>query len=256
MDTLQHKQYKILLIGDSCTDVYVLGNCLRLSPEAPVPVFTKESKDSRLGMSSNVYSNIKSISKNIVTHVTNDESRIKKIRFIDSKSKHQIMRYDIEKEISSISAADLPSGNFDAILISDYDKGLIDKSLPPAIRKKYSCPIFVDTKKQDLSIYDGCVIKVNESEFDSAINTEGLELIVTLGPSGAKMGDVVYPTDKVDVHDVCGAGDVFLAGLVVRWLETNDMPSAIKTANRCAAHSVTKPGTYSLSRQEYEDLRV
>ena len=65
-----------------------------------------------------------------------------------------------------------------------------------------------------------------------------------------------FPVKKVDVHDVCGAGDVFLAALIVRWLETSNMQLSIKTANNCASLSVTKLGCYTIKKEEYENLCV
>ena len=46
-DTQQQKQYRILLIGESCQDVYVFGEVNRISPEAPVPVLKKIKKESK-----------------------------------------------------------------------------------------------------------------------------------------------------------------------------------------------------------------
>ena len=41
-DTQQQKQYNILIIGESCEDIYVYGEVNRISPEAPVPVSEDE----------------------------------------------------------------------------------------------------------------------------------------------------------------------------------------------------------------------
>ena len=256
MDTQQPQRYKVLLIGDSCTDVYVFGDCSRLSPEAPVPIFKKVRKDYRDGMSANVYKTLGNILPGDISYMTNEKSKIKKIRFVDAKSNHQLMRYDIENEITALKIDDLPQEIFDIIIISDYQKGFIDAAIPPMIRDRYDCPIFVDTKKPDLSPYKGCVVKVNEDEYSRAVGKENIDLIITLGAAGARHGQKIYPAAAVAVHDVCGAGDVFLAALAARWLETGDLDAAISSANRCAAHSVTMMGTYHLTRQEYEDLRV
>jgi bifunctional ADP-heptose synthase (sugar kinase/adenylyltransferase) len=53
MDTQQQKQFKILVIGDSCVDIYHYGECTRISPEAPVPIFKHEKSEKYGGMASN-----------------------------------------------------------------------------------------------------------------------------------------------------------------------------------------------------------
>ena len=255
MDILQQKQFKILLIGDACTDVYVFGDCLRINPEAPVPIFTKSRKAYKDGMSANVHQNLTNIFKGEIFYLSNDKSKIKKIRFIDSKSNYQIMRYDVENYVPELNHSDLPKNDIGAIVISDYDKGFVSYDLIKKLKTSYSCPIFVDTKKSNLSLFEGCIIKLNEREHtDSFGMSPDTELIVTLGSKGVMWRDKIYPTDEVKVHDVCGAGDVFLASLVCRWFETNDLEKSIRLANKCASFSVTKQGTYHITRAEYENF--
>ena len=255
-DIQQQKKFKILLIGDSCLDVYVMGTCDRISPEAPVPVFLKNEKSIKSGMSKNVFQNLENISGNSVFHLTNDPSKIKKIRFIDNRSKQQVMRYDIENPVDPLQYSNLPEGPFEAVVISDYNKGFLDDRVIKKILEKYPCKIFVDSKRKDLSIFKGCLVKINEHEAESSYGTDDLDLIVTMGSQGAKFGKEIFPTTQVEVYDVCGAGDVFLSSLVTRWLEIGDIKSSIMTANYCASFSTTKLGTYQLTREEYEDLRV
>ena len=59
MNTPQQKLFRVLLIGDSCTDQYVYGEVKRLNPEAPVPVLDYKRTEIRQGMSWNVYNNLK-----------------------------------------------------------------------------------------------------------------------------------------------------------------------------------------------------
>ena len=66
------------------------------------------------------------------------------------------------------------------------------------------------------------------------------KLIVTLGDKGALYNNKLYKTDKVEVYDVCGAGDVFLSALAVHFLLTNRLEDAIMFANRCASFSVSR----------------
>ena len=87
------RQYNVLLIGDSCVDVWAYGSCNRLSPEAPVPVMKYRETQSAPGMAANVYENLKSLGIN-VNFLTNKEE-IKKTRYVDQRSNQQIMRLDV-----------------------------------------------------------------------------------------------------------------------------------------------------------------
>ena len=49
-------------------------------------------------------------------------------------------------------------------------------------------------------------------------------------------------TKKVEVKDLSGAGDTFMAGLVVKFMETDDIDLSIKYANECASKVVTQKG--------------
>ena len=257
--TQQQKPYKILLVGEICQDIYVFGDVNRLSPEAPVPVLKKTRKEHKQGMSGNVYENIQSMSKNAEVHFyCNTIQKIKKIRYIDEKSNYQIMRYDIEKELTSLNIEDIVSQTYDLVVISDYNKGYLNEKTISLLCEQFKdCQIFVDTKRQSILSFQNCIIKVNEIE-SKAIKqkSDSVKVITTLGAKGCSYLNKNYPVESVEVHDVCGAGDVFLAALAVRWLETKDMVSAIKTANKCASLSVTKLGCYTITRKEYENLCV
>ena len=255
MDTLQQKRLKILLIGDACVDVYIVGRCERLSPEAPVPVFLKKEEYVAKGMSENVFENLKNMSDADISYFSNNSKDITKTRFIDDRTKQHVLRYDIEEDVEPLDINSLPLQKFDAVVISDYNKGYISAKSAREIASKYSCTVFVDTKKSDLSCYEGCVVKLNEKESRSSKNKDKVILIETLGPKGARFNGKHYATDVVEVHDVCGAGDVFLSAMIASWLTNKDMEKAIRVANACAAYSVTKLGTYVLSRDEYEKVK-
>ena len=262
--TRQQKKFKILLIGEQCKDVYVFGNVFRISPEAPVPIFNEISRNSKLGMSGNVFKNLKSMIKDVeIYSYHNKASDIKKIRYIDKRSKCQLMRHDLEKSINELSFEEIDVNiDYDVIVISDYNKGLISPALITKIKNVFDKKIkmFVDTKKTNLSCFcwdeRRTVVKINEKERDNSENSHLCDIIVTLGSEGCEYQKKKYKTNKVEVSDVCGAGDVFLAALVSRWLETKDMSLAIKTANNCASLSVTKLGCYTLTRREYENLCI
>ena len=72
---------KVLVIGDSCTDVFIYGEIKRLSPEAPVPVLNPVKEVSNDGMAKNVLNNVAAL-KTEVFSVTNKNS-IRKVRYVD-----------------------------------------------------------------------------------------------------------------------------------------------------------------------------
>ena len=123
----QQKQFKILLIGDSCTDEYVYGTCERLNPEAPVPILKFNRKETTKGMAWNVRENLMSFGLSVYI-ITNKEP-ITKTRYIDEKSNQQILRVDDEGLCDPIpyqqpfherSTTDPPSDDwYDAMVISD-----------------------------------------------------------------------------------------------------------------------------------------
>ena len=150
MDIQQLKQFKILVIGDSCQDIYHYGSCDRLSPEAPVPVFKELNKISMPGMSANVAENLKSLGTNI-THVTN-QSVIYKHRFIDSRSRQHLLRVDTGED-KKIERADISKikkiRNLDAVVVSDYNKGFLEPEDCKEICKFFNfkkIPVFVDSR--------------------------------------------------------------------------------------------------------------
>ena len=76
----------ILVIGESCLDVFHYGECHRLCPDAPVPVFKSIETKQNGGMAMNVYSNVKTINNKV--HILTNENwqEIKKTRFVELKS--------------------------------------------------------------------------------------------------------------------------------------------------------------------------
>ena len=245
---------KILLIGDSCKDIYHYGKCKRINPEAPVPILEEDYFETKEGMSSNVYENLLSLGVD-VTHLTNNE-QIEKHRIVDLTYRQQLIRYDIgEKNIKPLELKKLKSG-FDIIVISDYNKGFITYDVAKYICEFYKdIPIFVDTKKKNLNCFSNCYIKINNMEYELLEDyNKDCELIVTLGGKGSLYNNQIYKTKKVEVYDVCGAGDVFLSALVYKFSMNKNIKSAIHTANRLASYTVTKLGTYVLTKEDIHNL--
>mgnify|MGYP006227084375 CR=1 FL=1 len=168
----QQKQYKILLVGEVCKDVYVFGDAERLSPEAPVPVLKKTLKEYKQGMAGNVYENLKSMSLNVsIDFHANEINNIKKIRFIENKSKYQIMRYDIEKKLKPLSVDSIKDNDYDVVVLSDYNKGFLTNDAISKLCKMFkNIPVFVDSKREDMSCFEDCILKINETERKKCYN--------------------------------------------------------------------------------------
>ena len=250
--TQQLKSLNVLVIGDCCIDIFKYGSCSRLSPEAPVPVFDFIYENKMEGMSGNVYNNLINIGVSSKLIKNNDVAI--KTRFIDIKTKQHLMRLDESKIINELDLDELKKEaktNYDAVIISDYDKGFITLDNIKFIVSIFKCPIFVDSKKTDLSQYENCIIKINEIEHKKVLKfPKNYELIVTLGDRGAIYKNKIIPTNKVNVFDVSGAGDTFIASLVVKYLLSNDLEKSIKFANFCSSIVVTKSGTASVTKEE------
>ena len=235
----QQKKFEILLLGDNCVDIYQYGYVDRISPEAPVPVFRLDKEESRPGMAGNVRANLIQLGCN-VNFVHGKTST--KTRLIDIRSKQHIVR--IDNDVLSEPINLLTTYLYDAIVISDYNKGTISLDLIQEIRQDFDGPIFVDTKKTDLKELQDCIVKINALEY-SLLKSECENLIVTLGSEGVRYKDEIFSAVPIEVVDTCGAGDTFLAALCYGFLTSNNMIEAIKFANKAAAITVQHSGVYS-----------
>jgi D-beta-D-heptose 7-phosphate kinase/D-beta-D-heptose 1-phosphate adenosyltransferase len=245
MSTQQPKPFNVLLIGDTCEDIYVYGRVDRISPEAPVPVFVPVYNIFKDGMAGNVRKNLEALGCD-VTFLRGQTS--KKRRFIDERSKQHLMRVDEDVESEPIAFETYIPNVYDAVVISDYNKGTVTYELIEELAREVKAPVFIDTKKTDLARMGGCYVKINALELSrvTSYHPEPERLIVTHGDGGAIWNGWVYPAEKVgDVTDVCGAGDTFLAALVYEFLQTNSMPRAITFANKAAAVTVQHVGVYA-----------
>ena len=242
---------KVLLIGDSCEDRYFYGDVKRLNPEAPVPILEYKRGVTSNGMVWNVRENLRSFGVEVYTS-THGETIIK-TRYIDEKSNQQIMRYDEEPKIEPLSY-EFPEEwkhEYDALVISDYNKGFITQEKLFEIVYSFQGPVFVDTKKQEIP--HGCFTKVNDIEYEN-LKTPTDRLIITRGGKGAEYQGKLYPAEKVNVFDVAGAGDTFLAALVVGYIQTKSIETAIPLANKAAAIAVSHAGTYVLTKEDVNEI--
>tara|TARA_B100000085_G_C18387045_1_gene448834 strand:- start:15 stop:788 length:774 start_codon:yes stop_codon:yes gene_type:complete len=253
MSTLQRKSFKVLLIGDSCEDEYVYGKCERISPEAPVPVLNFSRLETRPGMAGNVCLNLQVFGIDI-TFLTNSE-KIVKTRFVDEKSKQQILRVDNESKVKPFLLPVL-TDSFDAVVISDYNKGYLTEKKLFEIVERSNCPIFLDSKKTRLPDKKNCFVKINEQEYNNLDDGSYIEdLIITKGSEGCIYKNILFPAEAVKVHDVVGAGDTFLAALTYGFLMTKNITKALLYANKAAAIAVQHPETYILTEEDIDNIK-
>jgi len=241
------KQYRILLVGDNCTDIYQYGTIDRLSPEAPIPIFVPTHLEERDGMAGNVANNLEALGCH-VNYLYGETST--KTRLIDSRSKQQIVRIDKDIVSAPITFDTNIPNVYDAVVVSDYNKGTVSYELIEELIA-LSIPIFIDTKKTDLERFQGAWVKINELEY-SKITSECTGLIVTRGAQGASAihHDINVSAPKVEVTDVTGAGDTFIAALTYQYLSTKDLAQAIEFAVKASAVTVQHLGVYAPTLKE------
>ena len=240
---------KVLLIGDSCTDVFVYGDVRRLNPEAPVPILEPTMEKRTEGMAWNVYNNLNALGV-YVDMITQDED-ITKTRYIHETSNQQILRLDEEPKVTPLDDEVL-DGKYDALVISDYDKGFITQTKLFELCNNFDGPIFIDTKK--IAVPGNAFIKVNEYEFKKITHFIPDNMIITKGGEGTEYKGKLYPAEKVKVFDVVGAGDTFLAALTYGYLKYGSIEEAIPLANKAAAIAVSHTGTYVLGDDDVKNL--
>lgn len=242
---------KILVIGDSCVDIFKYGKVERIAPEAPIPIIVPERETSNPGMAGNVVKNIEALG-HTVDFITNKQE-IRKIRYVCSKYNHLLLRVDENDTCEKIDPIIPQPEMYDAVIISDYCKGFLDEEDIEIISKNFDCPTFLDTKKiLGNWAHNIDFIKINYHEYER--NKEVLEndpilnskTIVTRGKYGCDYQGKNYPTVDVPVKDVSGAGDTFLSGLVVEYSRSKDINLAIDFAQKCTTIVIQKSGVSTI----------
>lgn len=246
----------VLVVGDSCKDVWVYCKCNRLCPDAPVPVLTVDHVVENGGMAMNVYENIRALSIGVKIITNKNWNLVKKTRYVDLKTNQSFIRIDTE-ESDYNSFKDFKNNidfdNYSAVVISDYNKGFLDESDIEFISKKHPLT-FLDTKRK-LGKWCEAIsyIKINRVEFSSSEdfikknNKIGKNIIKTIGEKGTEYRGEIYPVKEVQVRDLSGAGDTFLAALVYGVVTGQTIKNAITYANNCATIVVQKKGVATIT---------
>lgn len=237
----------VLVIGESCVDIFCYGSCSRLAPAAPVPVFVPIGETSNPGMAMNVQRNLVSLGVSCSIHTNNNWKSVTKTRYVHRDTNQMFLRVDNnDDKISNCKIKTINFNDYKIVVVSDYNKGFLKKEDIQYICNNHS-NVFLDTKKKLGSwCVDSKFIKINKKEYIESKDTLPRDiiskLIVTLGEDGCMYKDKKYSVEKVEIKDVSGAGDTFFAGLVSKYLNTQDIFESIKFANDCATKVVQRKG--------------
>lgn len=302
---------KVMVVGDVMVDQFIYGTVERISPEAPVPVVEVQSETFMLGGAANVLSNIKSLGGTTsVCGVIGDDahgkrakSMFKKIgaetdglivdahRITTKKTRiiahsQQVVRFDKEvkdnisktthKKIMNHISSDITG--YDAVIISDYGKGVITKELAAEVVelcKKKNKVITVDPKTNHLLYYKGITSMTpnhHEASLASGIKIidektleksgsflltflESDSVLITRGDKGMalfeKDGTISkIPTVAQNVYDVTGAGDTVISVFTLALSVGASFKEAAVLANYAAGIVVGKVGTATVTEDE------
>lgn len=294
----QWQGQRILVVGDLMLDEYIIGAAERISPEAPVPVIVCEQRTYGPGGAANTAMNLLTLGAQVVlcglvgsdgagerlrsllteagidtTGVLTDPSRPTTVKTRIVAHSQQVARVDVESraplngslEASLRGIAKELGRDCAAIVVSDYAKGVVTKSLCVGLRElKGQSVLMAGPKPSNLAHFAGFdYLSLNRSEALAAVNSEGsaveevgetlsarLEvrgLVITLGGDGCALfcdGRLVaqLPALRVQVYDVAGAGDTFLAALTLALVAGASFVEAAQVATVAAAAVVRKSG--------------
>jgi len=248
---------KVLVIGDIIIDKYIYGTSNRLSPEGPIPIVNLESVRETSGGAGNLFENLKSLGVDADLLTYDGDKSVKTRVFSDS---HYVTRIDedhiIDGDQMLLDIKKIDFSPYTYVVLSDYAKGVLTyaKEIIAHINT-FGCKVIVDPKR-DASHYEGAwLIKPNKlEETQYNFSEHDWNWIVTDSnlPVRAKIDNISYtiqPKD-VDVNDVTGAGDCFLAAFVYALVDGITMHNALKLACAGATESVKHVGTYVLEERD------
>ncbi|MBO02017.1 MAG: hypothetical protein CMG35_11820 [Candidatus Marinimicrobia bacterium] len=254
---------KVLVLGDIITDKYIYGTSTRISPEAPVPIVNLTDVKTSLGGAGLVSSNLKNLGVD-VTLVSNEQPKSVKTRIIADG--HYITRLDEDQKadgkavLKNILKSDFSS--FDYAILSDYNKGVLDhcNEIIDHINS-YGCKVIVDPKRNYTHYKNAWLVKPNAKEYKEFQFDKHEGNIIVTNASGAIRAEFdgeqhfIIP-EQVEVSDVTGAGDCFLAAFVYGLTKGKNIKDSLELASKGATESVKHLGTYTLSLDDIEETTV
>ena len=290
-------------VGDLMLDRFVYGEVSRISPEAPVPVLRTHRSVSMPGGVGNVARNLASLGAQVTlgsvaghdaegralatllaaepgltdaVHYTDAARTVVKTRYVAAGQ--QLLRLDEEEAIATDYRGEGVFDGADAILISDYAKGVVSDTLIAAALAhagKTGVPVIVDPKGRDFARYGAVdLIKPNAAELAGATGlptdsdaeveraleallnaTTARAVVVTRAGKGMSLmrrgEDVQHiPARAREVFDVSGAGDTGLAALGLALAAGHDLPDAAAFAILASGVVVGKSGTATVTPAE------
>ncbi|MEI2721249.1 MAG: D-glycero-beta-D-manno-heptose-7-phosphate kinase [Gemmatimonadales bacterium] len=298
----------VLVVGDVMLDSYLMGDVERISPEAPVPVVTVAEEHAVPGGAANVAANLAALGASPRLHgVVGDDAAGEALlgaladraigtagiqtqggRPTTTKTRivargQQVVRIDLEvttplpdrarEALLDAALAAMPGCG--AVVLEDYDKGVMDPALAAALiasARAQGIPVVVDPKQRHFFGYAGAtVFKPNRRELEQALGTHfagddrdladartrlGTDhLLLTLGAEGMVLvsADAALrrtPSIAREVFDVSGAGDTVTAWLAAALAAGADIGEATWLANLAAGVEVGKQGTATVSADE------
>ncbi|OGP79261.1 MAG: hypothetical protein A2V86_08505 [Deltaproteobacteria bacterium RBG_16_49_23] len=302
---------RILVVGDIMLDRFIWGDVSRISPEAPVPVVVVERETFLLGGAANVVNNIHSLGgKASLCGVVGDDEMGRKViqrlgemgvdrsgisvepgRQTTVKTRiiahhQQLVRIDRETtQRPKVSTLRSFSGylkqktkSFDGIILSDYGKGLLTRSLVRNVIRKAGEAgkfVMVDPKIKNFFFYRGAtVVTPNTAEASSASRISITDetsldragrtllkrlkcdaLVITRGEDGMAIFEphrkpLLVPTEAREVYDVTGAGDTVIGTMALALGAGANIRRAAELANHAAGIVVGKVGTATVGQEE------
>ena len=254
---------KVLVIGDVIIDKYIYGTSQRLSPEAPVPIVKHLHEVETLGGAGLVYKNLKSLGVDVTLFETEQPSSIKTRVICDG---HYVTRIDDDKHADSTAVLETIElhdfSEYKYVILSDYNKGVLDESLEIIEHiNKFNCKIIVDPKEYANQYKDAWLVKPNYKEFDEFGFTYWQSNIITTKAGDnvvATIDNVDYniPVEAVEVSDVTGAGDCFLAAFVYGLTKQYNHKKCLELAVKGSREAVKHVGTHTLTISDIEERIV
>ncbi|MCE5324533.1 PfkB family carbohydrate kinase [bacterium] len=312
---------RVLVLGDMMLDEHIWGNVNRISPEAPVMVVNAEDTSCMPGGAANTANNIRALgAQACVVGVVGDDEAGEKLKstlsasgidtsglFVDKKRpttrktrvwashRHQAVRAQVVRvdweDKHKISAGMVKrmvdflenvAPDIDAILLSDYDKGVVmTDTIRASIRiaNEHSMLSISNAKPRNLSHFAGIdLITMNRPEAGTAsgIEVEDIadadkagrkilrstgcrELVITLGAQGlaafSKSGEMsLVPAIKSEVYDEAGAGDAAVSALTLALTSGLDLAGSGAIANCAGGAVVRKVGVATTTVDEIDAL--
>jgi rfaE bifunctional protein kinase chain/domain len=302
---------RVLIVGDLMLDQFVYGRVSRISPEAPVPVVFFEREEYRLGGAANVAHNIVALGGRAsligivgaddsgrrlledltrmrvdVSGVVTDSGRrtTRKLRVVTTRNQ-QVARIDYESDLEISDAVEQQvigrigelAGGADAIVISDYVKGVVSRAVAArCIRAGTSrgVPVLVDPKVPHIDYYEGAtLVTPNHVEAEAVTHTRIRSsaearavaqrfrerarcggVLITRGEHGmcllAENLEAELHAEAREVADVTGAGDTVIGVLALGLAAGAPLVEAARLANRAAGVVVGKFGPATVSLEE------